>query len=298
MNTKHLFHTLAGSRGIALVSAFLFTFLTCASAATWRTGTFFPADNTDTYFFDPRKAEQLTPERKRQLEVALFNELYMMGEGNREARLRRKQRVADMAREGFEVAQIAYDLYAFEGGILQTFKQKSFDRLKELADTGDSSAACFLARVMRNFPRFKTRDGRPNHEAVYPYISHAANNGNGYCARLLSGYYRIGLSPIEQDIETAIYWMLTAGHRDDLSSQIALAHWYLQGSYVTQSWTKANCWIKKSLDKDSDQTKSVMTIYKRKARQARSNGDHSAPKWFTQAGNCQEEIGMHDYKVE
>ncbi|MDT4329385.1 hypothetical protein ACQE3D_06585 [Methylomonas sp. MS20] len=154
-------------------------------------------------YHSPREYPPLAEADRQRMDLQLFNELAVNGSRPPLYTVeRRRQLILDMAKQGFEVADLAYQLLNIGPTVnsgrhwLMPWERSAYHHLRRLADAGDPSAQCLAALViarwdldMRNYER---------------YVVQAANAGQPYCTNILSGLLTIHIGP-QEPIPTP-YW--------------------------------------------------------------------------------------------
>jgi|GEM_PF-6688592 len=188
------------------------------------------------------------------MDLQLFNELAVNGSRPPLYTVeRRRQLILDMAKQGFEVADLAYQLLNIGPTVnsgrhwLMPWERSAYHHLRRLADAGDPSAQCLAALViarwdldMRNYER---------------YVVQAANAGQPYCTNILSGLLTIHIGP-QEPIPTS-YWQtipqndlkgrelkLLAAKMGVETAQLYLVSFFSQGIQgYPLNIGKATCWL-------------------------------------------------------
>jgi len=141
-------------------------------------------------YYAPREYPPLADADRQRMDVKLFNELSVKGSWPpRYTVERRQQLILDMAKQGFEVADLAYQLLDINPNIssgrhtLMPWEWRAYRHLRKLADQGDSSAQCLTAWVI-------SRWNLDMHD-YERYVIRAAEAGQPYCTNILSGLLTI-----------------------------------------------------------------------------------------------------------
>lgn len=205
-------------------------------------------------YYPPRDYPQLADAERQRMDVKLFNELSVNGSWLPNYTVeRRRALILDMAKQGFEVADLAYQLLDINPGIssgrhtLMPWEWGAYRHLQDMADKGDSSAQCLAALVIKRW-QLDMRD----HER---YVIRAAEAGQPYCTDILSGLLQIHVGP-HGSLQTP-YWQTIP--KDDNKGRALLflaakmgvqrAQLYLMSSFAHGSRGyslnigKAKCWL-------------------------------------------------------
>lgn len=214
------------------------------------------------------------------MDLQLFNELAVNGSRPPLYTVeRRQQLIQDMAKQGFEVADLAYQLLNIGPTInsgrhwLMPWERSVYHHLRALADAGDPSAQCLAALViarwdldMRNYER---------------YVVQAANAGQPYCTNILSGLLTIHIGP-QGPIPTP-YWQtipqndlkgrelkLLAAKMGVETAQLYLMDFLSQGIQgYPLNIGKAKCWLTLAEQAGTGEASTENSTLNRRIRQAR-----------------------------
>lgn len=203
----------------------------------------------------PRDYPPLSESARQRMDLTLFNELVMNGSILPHYTVeRRRQLILDMAQQGFEVADLAYQLMNINPNIssgrhhLLPWEWGTYRRLRKLADRGDPSAQCLAALVISRW-RLDMRD-------YERYVVSAAEAGHPFCTNILSGLLTILTGP--HGSMKPPYWQ-TIPKNDKKGRELLLlaaklgvqrARLYLMSSFAHGSRGyplnigKAKCWYK------------------------------------------------------
>ncbi len=128
------------------------------------------------------------------MDIKLFNELVMNGSILPHYTVeRRRQLILDMAKQGFEVADLAYQVMDINPNVssgrhyLLPWEWGAYRHLRKLADKGDPSAQCLTAHVIGRW-RLNMRD-------YERYVVRAADAGQPFCTNILSGLLTVYTGP-------------------------------------------------------------------------------------------------------
>ena len=131
----------------------------------------------------PRDYPPLSNEERQRMDLKLFNELSVSGSWPNKTVEMRQQLILDMAKQGFEVADLAYQLLDINPGIssgrhmLMPWEWGTYRHLRKLADKGDPSAQCLAALVISRW-NLNMRD-------YEKYVIAAYKAGHPYCTFLM-----------------------------------------------------------------------------------------------------------------
>ena len=141
-------------------------------------------------YMPPREYPSLSNTERQRMDLKLFNELSVVNKAwpPRKTFEMRQQLILDMAKQGFEVADLAYQLLDVKYGMsgrhwLLPTERASYRHLLGLADQGDPSAQCLTALVIIRW-NLNMRD-------YERYVVKAADAGQPYCTDILSGLLTI-----------------------------------------------------------------------------------------------------------
>jgi len=201
----------------------------------------------------PRDYPPLSKEQRQHMDLKLFNEQSVKGSILPHYTVeRRRELILDMAKQGFEIADLAYQLLDIQSGMsgrhwLMPSERAAYHHLRHLADRGDPSAQCLAALViarwdldMRNYER---------------YVVQAANAGQPYCTNILSGLLTIHIG--QKGPMPTPYWQTIP--KNDLKGRelkllaakmgVERARLYIVNGYA-DGWQgyqldigKAKCWL-------------------------------------------------------
>lgn len=196
----------------------------------------------------------LADAERQRMDVQLFNELSVNGSWPPHYTVeRRRDLILDMTKQGFEVADLAYQLLDINPGIssgrhtLMPWEWGAYRHLRALADKGDSSAQCLAALVISRW-NLNMRD-------YERYVISAAKAGQPYCMDILSGLMQIHIGP-HGPLQTP-YWQ-TIPKDDHKGGELVLlaakkgvqrAQLYLMSSFAHGSRGyplnigRAKCWL-------------------------------------------------------
>lgn len=162
--------------------------------------------------YDASKAEQLTEEQRREMDVLLANELATFNtlstrcgvdhiDGPYGAYGPFKCRINfinELASQGYEMADIALKLYAPTRGEM-TADLDAYQRLHDLAASGDQSAMCFAPFVIRDLGsyshQFDELDWPYSFSSELKYAKQGADRGLPVCAFVVARTHQNGYLP-------------------------------------------------------------------------------------------------------
>ncbi len=182
--------------------------------------------------FDKAKVKQLSPEKRRQYDVQLFNQLVVRGEMPLEPRY---QLFLKMAKDGFEVAYLTLELFDIRYSDLPKKHPKGIDRLKELAKQGDASAQCFYGLYGNFF-----ESGPVSENMAKEYTKVAARQNHPAC---LASYGITFADSKQEEIE----WVRKSAERGDMIAQLMLAGAYVDGKGIPQNFSLSRCWANEAI---------------------------------------------------
>lgn len=194
--------------------------------------------------FDRAKAAALTPERRSQVDVAFFNDFVARdmpgGMWESGASHPRGGRIHALAEEGFEVAWLAERLYNFHRFGYRDTPHAGYywDRIKALADGGDASAQCFLAKSvweLREYGFFKPP--KADMDKAYDYLEKAAAQGQAQCSGDW-GNYRYENAPAKR-----AELNLDGAKKGCAECMVRVTGAYERGDDLPRDLSKAWCWI-------------------------------------------------------
>ncbi|PPD17411.1 MAG: hypothetical protein CTY18_05410 [Methylomonas sp.] len=196
-------------------------------------------------YHPPRAYPPLLDADRQRLDLQLFNELSVNGSRPPHYTVeRRQQLILNMAKQGFEVADLAYQLLNVKYGMsgrhfMMPNERAAYHHLRDLAEKGDASAQCLAAKVIARWGLDMKDYER--------YVVQAANAGQPYCVFLMSAI----LNP------PAKYWQQTpvderkseelrilAARKGVEWVQLYLVRLYSQGIKGYElNIGKAKCWL-------------------------------------------------------
>ncbi|MCQ9379500.1 hypothetical protein [Methyloversatilis sp. XJ19-49] len=203
------------------------------------------AQSPDMPPFDAAKAKLLSPERRAQLDVAFFNEFDTRREGPPTIDHPRAARVHEMAKEGFEIAFLAENIFNLgAGGVprVETDVPKLWRRVKLLALAGDPSAQCLVwnAEPMLREEFSILPPPEPDEPTRYQMLEKAALDGHPSCMGDWGNYQ------YQNDAAARVQWNLKGAKKGCLICRLRLAFAYAAGEGVEKADGVAWCWILES----------------------------------------------------
>lgn len=234
-------------------------------------------------YHPPRDYPPLADAERQRIDVKLFNELSVNGSWLPHYTVgRRRELILNMAKQGFEVADLAYQLLDINPGIssgrhtLMPWEWGAYRHLRKLADKGDPSAQCLAALVISRW-QLDMRD-------YERYVIRAAEAGQPYCTNILSGLLTIHTGP--HGPMQVPYWQ-TIPENDFKGRELKLlaakmgvqrAQIYLKSSYAEGirgyplNIGKAKCWFTLAEQADTGATLSEKTTFSWLIQQAKEKG--------------------------
>lgn len=223
----------------------------------------------------PRDYPPLSESARQRMDLKLFNELVMNGSILPHYTVeRRRQLILDMAKQGFEVADLAYQLMNINPNIssgrhhLLPWEWGTYRHLRKLADRGDPSAQCLTALVISRW-RLNMRD-------YERYVVSAAANGQPYCTYLMSGLLSPPSNGWQQtplDKEKSATLLLLSAKMGVQRARLRLRSLFADGRQgYPLNMGKAKCWYKLAKQADTGATLSEKTTFGWVIRQAEAKG--------------------------
>lgn len=232
-------------------------------------------------YHPPHTYPQLSDADRQRLDLQLFNELSVNGSRPPHYTVeRRQQLILNMAKQGLEVADLAYKLMNVKYGMsgrhyMMPDERSAYHHLQDLAEKGDASAQCLAAMVvvrwgldMREYER---------------YVVQAANAGQPYCTNILSGLLDVTILLETSKIRRAPYWQTIP--KDDAKSKeyklraakkgVEQAQLFLMDSYsqgirgYPLDIGKAKCWLTLAEQANTGEALAENSTLNRQIRQAR-----------------------------
>ncbi|MEI8571816.1 hypothetical protein U737_20710 [Methylomonas sp. LW13] len=204
----------------------------------------------------PRNYPPLADAEQQSMDVKLFNELSVKGSWPPHyTNERRQELILNMAKQGFEVADLAYQLLDVKYGMsgrhwLTPWEWGAYRHLRDLADRGDSSAQCLAALVIRRWQLSMT-----DYEI---YVVRAAENGQPFCVYKMGGLLMPPDFPGQKtvlDEHKGAEFMLLAAKKGVQEAQIYLMNSYAHGSRgYPLNIGKAKCWFSLAEQADTGAT--------------------------------------------
>lgn len=204
-------------------------------------------------YHPPREYPPLAEADRQRMDLQLFNELPLNGSWRHYTVERRQQLILDMAKQGFEVADLAYQLLNIGPTVnsgrhwLMPWERSAYHHLRKLADAGDPSAQCLAALVINRW-------GLDMRNSEH-YVLQAANRGHPHCTDVLSGLLKVHIGPhgplqtpfwqtIAKDDVRGKELNLLAAIKGDQSARLYLMRVYADGSQgYPLNIGKAKCWF-------------------------------------------------------
>ncbi|OQW75620.1 MAG: hypothetical protein BVN35_08190 [Proteobacteria bacterium ST_bin11] len=207
-------------------------------------------------YHPPRDYPPLADAERQRMDVKLFNELSVNGSWPPHyTNERRQELILDMAKQGFEVADLAYQLLDVKYGMsgrhwLMPLEWGAYRHLRDLADRGDSSARCLAALVIRRW--------QLNMKDYEFYVVRAAKAGQPFCVYKMGGLLMPPDFPGQEtvlDEHKGAEFMLLAAKKGVQEAQIYLMNSYAHGSRgYPLNMGKAKCWFSLAEQADTGAT--------------------------------------------
>lgn len=240
----------------------------------------------------------LSDMERRRMDLKLFNELSV--DGSRPPHYtveRRRQLILDMANQGFEVADLAYQLLNISPTIssgrhwLMPWERSAYHHLRRLADQGDPSAQCLTALVIQRW--------HLNMSDYERYVVQAAKAGQPYCTNILGGLLQITIGP--KGPWPMPYWQTLP--KDDRQGRalkllaakmgVQKAQLFLMRAYGYEIWGypldlgKAKCWFILAKKGDTGATLTDKTYLSMLINRAKREGHSSDFLEYSPESWCQ-----------
>lgn len=214
-------------------------------------------------YYPPREYPPLSDAERQRMDLKLFNELSVKGSWPNKTVEMRQRLILDMANQGFEVADLAYQLLDVKYGMsgrhwLMPSERAAYRHLRALADRGDPSAQCLAALVISRW-NLNMRD-------YEHYVISASESGHSYCTNILGGLLTINIG--SQGHMPKPYWQtipknnnkgrgltLSAAKKGVQRAQIYLMNSFAHGSRgYPLDIGKAKCWFTLAEEADTGAT--------------------------------------------
>lgn len=210
----------------------------------------------------PRDYPPLSEAERRRMDLKLFNELSVNGSWPPHYTVeRRRELILDMAKQGFEVADLAYQLLDISPAIssgrhwLMPWERSAYHHLRALADQGDPSAQCLAALVIARWDL--------NMQVYERYVVSAAKAGQPFCTYKMGGLLMPPDFPGQQtvlDEHKGAEFMLLAAKAGVQEAQLYLMSSFSHGSQgYPLDIGKAKCWFTLAEQADTGATLSEKT---------------------------------------
>jgi hypothetical protein len=148
-----------------------------------------------------KATSELPPEKVREYDRIFFNEIEIWNKNGRVHDFWSRERLfREMARDGYEVAGIALEIFKPTRGIVVT-SVPAYEKLRSLAGSGDASAMCFL-----NFAYAKMDSDRIPYrfENELKYVERGLRLGHPDCKYTIATFYGSGAWGYPRDREKAL----------------------------------------------------------------------------------------------
>jgi hypothetical protein len=209
--------------------------------------------------FDASKAQQLSAERRAELERELFSELWMWNTQSRRYQMpnglkEREQRWRAMAEEGYELAYLT--LQVFEPSTVHTHNPLPvLERLDELARQGDAGAMCLYGGIAFQLPSWAV-DWSPQWNQARIWMEKGAVLKHPQCLIALGGRLINGTDGYSKDFKKGIEMTFNAVRSGYVHGAGALwSHFVKRGLNVDINRRIEYCWgyhLAKYTDSDAD----------------------------------------------
>ncbi len=226
----------------------------------------------------------LSDMERHRMDLKLFNELSVVNEAwpPRKTFENRQSLIQNMGRQGFEVADLAYQLLNISPAIssgrhwLMPWERSAYHHLRRLADQGDPSAQCLTALVIQRWQLDMSDYER--------YVVQAAKAGQPYCTNILSGLLQITIGPkgpwpmpywqtLPKDDRQGRALKLLAAKKGVQRAQLYLVSGYVRGIWgYPLSIGKAKCWFYLAKRADTGATLTAKTLFNWQIKQAEAKG--------------------------
>lgn len=148
-----------------------------------------------------KAASKLSPEKVREYDRVFFNEMEVWNKNSQDHDFRSRERLfQQMARDGYEVAGVALEIFKPTQGIIVT-SVPAYETLRKLAESGDASAMCFLpfAYAKMDWEKLPYR-----FENELKYVERGLGLGHPRCKYTIATYYGGGALGYPRDLEKAL----------------------------------------------------------------------------------------------
>jgi hypothetical protein len=249
-------------------------FAACAMLLYESAREYFP--RSDLSAFDTQRAGLLSAELRAAYEQELFSELSQWNRPSRryptEAGVgQREERWRQLAGEGLELAHIAVQVLQPDGGFVYPL-EKPMDRLRALAEQGDSGAMCLMTGLVGQVKR--SRLSIEHSETARKWLLRGAERGHAECQLQLGRRLILGIDGVAKDAKRGLaleFAARRAGYAHDVDGLTA----YFQQRWSTESadLTRLYCWL--SIDAQSrltDGPQNMLRLLRAEARRIDSEG--------------------------
>lgn len=143
-----------------------------------------------------------TPEQWRRYDRLFFNEAALWHHNSAAYDSRTRPRLfREMAAGGFKVAEIAPQLLTTGPTRNRAAARAAFERLRVLAEKGDTSAMCFLALA---WSRSVVEEAFPSYDVILAHVERGAALGHPYCRLVIARLYGSGAEGYPKDFDRAM----------------------------------------------------------------------------------------------
>lgn len=244
----------------------------------------------------PRDYPPLPDEERQRMDLKLFNELSVVNTAwpPRKTFEMRQQLILDMAKQGFEVADLAYQLLDINPGIssgrhmLMPWEWGTYRHLRILADKGDPSAQCLAALVISRW-NLNMRD-------YEKYVIAAYKAGHPFCTFLMSAIINSPPKPWQQipvDVRKSEKLRVLAAKKGVQWVQLYLMSSYAQGiNGYPLNIGKAKCWFTLAEEANTGATLTEKSYLTRHIQQAQEKGFNVSEQYDPKQW-CESELHQH-----
>jgi hypothetical protein len=184
-----------------------------------------------------------TPEQWRAYDRLFFNEATLWHHNSAAYGPRTRPRLfKEMAANGFKVAALAPQLLTTGASRDRTAAKKSFESLRLLAESGDTSAMCFMPLA---WSRSVLEEGFPSYDSMLPYIKRGAASGHPYCRLVVARLYGSGSAGFPKDMDRAMQMVREVAREGYYEAHVALFRTYAERVPAyddLDTLRKALCW--------------------------------------------------------
>lgn len=188
-------------------------------------------------------AKSLTPEQWRAYDRLFFNEATLWRYNSAAYDPRTRPRLfREMAAEGFKVAALAPQLLNQGSTRDPAAAKTAFESLRVLADSGDTSAMCFMPLA---WSRSVLEEAFPSYESMLPYIKKGAASGHPYCRLVVARLYGSGSGGFPRDLDRAMQMVREVARERYYEAHVALFRTYAERIPIYEDMSdlrRVMCW--------------------------------------------------------